>query len=82
MTILVILNEEMNVITKIVQSLEEPGLLIKSVSETIKNEAKEQKDGSLGMLFSTLRAILLGSILSGKGVKQHGKGTIRVGQNF
>ena len=34
------------------------------------------------MLFSTLGAILLGSMLSGKGVKQHGKGTIRLGQNF
>ena len=72
----------MNVITKIVQSLEESGLLIKSVSETIKNEAKEKNNGSLGMLFSTLGAILFGSMLSGKGVIQHGKGTIRVGQNF
>ena len=33
-------NEEMNYIIKIVQSLEESGLLIKGVSETIKNEAK------------------------------------------
>ena len=33
----------MNDIRKIVKSLEESGLLIKSVSETIKNEAKEQK---------------------------------------
>ena len=28
---------------KIIKSLEEPGLLIKDVSETIKNETKEQK---------------------------------------
>ena len=30
-------------IMKIVKSLEEPGLLIKRISEAIKNEAKEQK---------------------------------------
>ena len=33
----------MNVITKITESLEESGLLIKRVGETIKNEEKEQK---------------------------------------
>ena len=39
-TILVISNEEMNDIMKIVESLEESGLLLKGVDETIKNEAK------------------------------------------
>ena len=43
-TTLVISNEEMNGIMKTVKSLEESGLLIKGVSETIKNEAKEQKE--------------------------------------
>ena len=38
---LLISNEEMNDIMKIVKSLEESGLLIKCVSETIKNKAKE-----------------------------------------
>ena len=42
-TALIISNEEMKEITKIVKSLEESGLLIKRISETIKNEAKEQK---------------------------------------
>ena len=55
-TILRISNEETNDIMKIVKSLEESGLLIKSVSETIKNEAKEQKGGFLGMLLGTLGA--------------------------
>ena len=41
-TILIISNEKMNYIMKIVNCLEESGLLIKGVSETIKNEAKEQ----------------------------------------
>ena len=41
---------------KIVKSLEESGLLIKDVNETIKNKAKEQKDGFLSMLFGALSA--------------------------
>ena len=36
-------NEEMNDVMKIVKSFEESGLLIKGISETIKNEAIEQK---------------------------------------
>ena len=39
-TTLIISNEGMNDIMKIVKSLEDSGLLIKGVSETIKNEAK------------------------------------------
>ena len=49
-TTLIISNQEMNDIVKIVKSLEESGLFIKSLSETIKNEAKLQKAGFLGML--------------------------------
>ena len=49
----------MNDIMKIVKPLEESGLLIKGVSETIQNEAKEQKSGFLGMLLGTLDASLL-----------------------
>ena len=44
----------MNDIMKIVKSLEESGLLIKDVSKTIKNEAKEQE---VGMFLGTLGAI-------------------------
>ena len=47
---LIISSEEMNDIMKIVKSLEEPGLLIKGVSKTIKNKIKEQKEGFLSML--------------------------------
>ena len=50
MTTLTISNEEMNDIMKVVQSFEESGLLIKGVSETIKNEAQERKGGFLSML--------------------------------
>ena len=43
MTTLIILNEEMDNIMKIIKSVEQSGLLIKGASETIKNEAKEKK---------------------------------------
>ena len=52
----IISNEEINDIAKIVKSLEEFGLMTKGVSETIKNEAKEQKRGFLDMLLDTLIA--------------------------
>ena len=65
-TTLIISNEERNDSMKIVKSLEESGLLIKGVSKTIKNEAKEQKGGFLGMLLGTLRANLLRNLLTGK----------------
>ena len=49
-TALIISNGEMEDIIKIVKLFKEPGLLIKGISETIKNEAKEQKSGLLLML--------------------------------
>ena len=72
----------MNDIMKIIKSLEEYGLLIKGVSETIKNEAKEQKGGFLGMLLDTLGASLLGNLLTGKGIFRAGEGAIRADQDF
>ena len=63
---LIISNEEMNDIIKIDKFHEESGLLIKGVSETIKNEAKKQKDEFLGILLGTLGASLLRNLLTGK----------------
>ena len=63
----------------IVKSLYDSGILLKGVSETIKNEAKEQKGGFLSMLLGTLGASLLGDMLFGKGVIRTGEGTARVG---
>ena len=60
-------NEKMNDIMKIVKSLKESGLLIKGISERIRNGVKEQKGGFLGMLLGTLSASLLGNLLTGKG---------------
>ena len=79
---LIISNEEMNDVLKIVKSLEELGLLIKDISETIKIEAKEQKGGFLGMLLGTLGSSLLGRLLTGKGKIRAGEGTIRAGEKF
>ena len=80
-TILIISNEKMNNVMKIVKSLKESGLLIKSVSETIKNEAKEQKGGFLGKLLGTFGSILLGDLLTGKGTIRGGKSRIRAGED-
>ena len=73
-TTFISLNEEMNYIMKIVKSLEESGLLIKGISETIKNESKKQRGGFLGMLLDTLGASLLGNLLTGKSTIRAGEG--------
>ena len=57
---LIIANEEMRDFMKIVKSLEKTGLLIKVISETVKNEANETTRGFLGMLLGTLGASRLG----------------------
>ena len=78
---LIISNDEMDAILKIVKSLEDSGVLLKGVSETIQNEAKEQRRGFLSMLLGTLGASLLGDVLSKglsvRGVIRAGEGTIR-----
>ena len=79
---LIISNEEMEDIMRIVKSLEESGLLIKVISETIKNETKEQKEVLLGMLLGTLDASLLGSALPRGGVIRAGERTISLRENF
>ena len=82
-TTLIFSNDEMDDILKIVKSLENSGLLLKGVSETIQHEAKEQRGGFLSMLLGTLGASLIGDILSkglsGKGVIRAGEGAIRAG---
>ena len=71
-------------IIKLVKSLEDSGLLLEGVSETIQNEAKEQKGEFLSMLLGTLGAGLLGNILAGKGAIEtsHGRGTNRAGEGI
>ena len=66
-------------VIKVVKSLEDYGLILKGVRETIQNEAKEQKGGFLSMLLSTLGARLVGNILAGKGINRAGEEIIRAG---
>ena len=82
-TTLIISKDEMDDILKIVKSLEDSGVLLKGVRETIQHEAKKQRGGFLSMLLDTLGASLLGDILSkglsGKGVIRAVEGTIGAG---
>ena len=71
---MVISNDEIGDIIKIVKSLEDSGLFLKGVFETVQNEIKEQKRGFMSMLLSTLGASLLGNLLIVKGIYRAGKG--------
>ena len=63
-TTLVISNNDMQDLLKIVKSLEDSGILLDGITETVKNEVKEQKGGFLSMLLGTLSASLLGDLLT------------------
>ena len=76
-TALIISNDEMEDIIEVVKSIEDSGLLLTGVSETIQNEAKEEKGGILSMLLGTLCASFLGDILAGKGMNRAGERFIR-----
>ena len=73
---LIIEQEDMNNIMKIIEALEDSGILLKGVAKTTENETKEQRGGFLGMLLGTLGASLLGNLLTG------GKGVIRTGDGI
>ena len=81
-TALIISNEEIEDMMKIVKSLEESALLMKRISEIVKNEAQKQKDRFLPMLLWMLVASVLGDASTGKLVITAGEGVIRTGQNF
>ena len=77
---LIIEQEDMNDIMKIIKALENSGILLKGVSKTIKDETKEQRSGFLSMLLGTLGASLLGNLLTGgKGIVRAGDGIVRAG---
>ena len=68
-------NDGINDIIKIVKSLQDSGLLLKGVTETVKNEVKERKGGLfLSMLIGTLGASLLGNLLTARETYRAGKG--------
>ena len=73
-TTLIISNDEIHDIIKIIKSLEDSGLLWKGVTETVQNEVKEQKGGFLSMLLGKLVPSLLANLLTGRGIYRAGKG--------
>ena len=78
---LIIEQEDMNDIMKIIEALENSGILLKGVSKTIENETKEQKGGFLSMLLGTLGTSLLGKLLTGgKGIVRAGNGIVCAGE--
>ena len=78
---LIIEQEDMNDIIKIIEALENSGILLKGVTKTIENETKEQRGGFLSMLLGTLGANLLGNLSTGgKGMMRAGEGIVRAGE--
>ena len=87
---MIISNDEINDIIKIVKSLEGSGSLLKGVTETVQNEVKKHKGGFLSILLGTLGASLLGNLITAKGARAmsqergiyragKGKGIVRAG---
>ena len=76
---LIISNNDLEDLIKIVKLLEDTGLLLKRVTETVQIEIKEQKGG---FLICTLGASLLGNLLTGKGLNKKGKGINRAGEEI
>ena len=84
-TTLIISNNDIEDLIKIVKSLEDSGLLLEGVTESVQNEVKEQKGGFLSMLLGTLGASLLGNLFTGinkkvKGTIKASDGIIRAGE--
>ena len=87
---LIIEQEDMKDIMKIIKALEKSSILLKGVSKTIENETKEQRGGFSSMLLGTLGASLLGNLLTGgkgrvasrakgEGIMRAGDGIVRAG---
>ena len=81
-TTLIISNKDIDDLIKIVKSLEDSGLLLKGVTESVQNEVKEQKGGFLSMLLGTLGASLLGNLPTGKGAFHARKEANKIGKGI
>ena len=78
-----IIEQDLNDIIEIIEALENSGILLKEVTKTIENETKEQRGGFLSMLLGTLKASLLGNLLTGgKGMMKVGDGIVRAGDGI
>ena len=81
-TTLIISNEEMEDVMKIVKLLQESGLLIEGIDETITKETKKPRERFFLMLLGTLGVTMLGSAITARGVIRAGEGIIRAGENL
>ena len=81
-TALIISNKETENIMKIVQALKESASLVEGISETIKMEAKEEKEGFREMFLGTLATSVLRNMLPGREVISADEGKIRASQKF
>ena len=81
-TTLIISNKDIEDLIKIIKSLEDSGLLLKGVTESVQNDVKKQKGKFLSMLLGTLGASVLGNILTGKRINKKGKGINRAGKGI
>ena len=80
---LIIEEEDMKDIMKIIEALENSGIVLIRVSKTIENETKEQRGRFLSMLLGILGASLLGNLLTGgKGIMRAGDGIVRAGDGI
>ena len=80
---LIIEQGDTNDIMKIIEALENSGILLKGVTKTIENETKEHRGGFLSMLLGTLGASLLGNLLTGgRGMMRAGEGIVRPGDGI
>ena len=78
---LIIEQEDLNDIMKIIEALEYSDILLKGITKTIENETKEQRGRFLSMLLGTLAASLLGNLLTGgKGMMTADEGIVRAGE--
>ena len=79
---LIISDNDLNDLIKVVTALEEHDILLKRTSNTIKNKTIKQEGGFLSMLLGTLGASLLGNLLTGRGLYRTGKRLYRTGQGL
>ena len=79
-TALIVSNKDIDDLIKIAKSLEDSGLLLKGITESVQNEIKEQKGGFLSMLLGTLGASLLGNLLIGKIIHRACEGIVKAGE--
>ena len=82
MVTLIISNNDLKNLIKIITTLEEHDILLKETSKTTENETKEQRGGFSSMLLGTLGASLLGNLLTGKGLYRTGRGIYRSGNGL